>query len=427
MQTKKYIVQFNEANFDLIKKYCSKYYLPNLNKILDLNSTNTSSESEYHLLEPWIQWYSFYTNLPFSEHKTFNLGDCLKNSHKNFLEDYAVKGNKVGVFGAMNLRNSAHFKLYLPDPWTETHTNGGFGFDLVSFALNQIVNENAKLKLSFKSLAGLILLIGLPTDFLHLKMIFSSLISFIKKDRAKLAALFDYFIATYALRKSKKNNLDMTIFFMNGLAHIQHHYFLNSEFVDGTNPKWYCDNKDYFFEALKIYDLVFKKVFKTIDNNNGDLWTITGLTQESYANPFCYWRFVNHKNLLKNFLNTQFDVYPRMTRDFEIHVNKKEDIELVRDFLENAIIKELDGETTLAFINVDQTSEKSIFASFAYSGQNKDVNLFFNNIEHNLEDEIIFVALKNAGHDQRGWAFTNKKVELREKNIPIWKLSNHII
>jgi hypothetical protein len=116
-----------------------------------------------------------------------------------------------------------------------------------------------------------------------------------------------------------------------------------------------------------------------------------------------------------------------MTRDFEIHVNKKEDIELVRDFLENAIIKELDGETTLAFINVDQTSEKSIFASFAYSGQNKDVNLFFNNIEHNLEDEIIFVALKNAGHDQRGWAFTNKKVELREKNIPIWKLSNHII
>ena len=88
MQTKKYIVQFNEANFDLIKKYCSKYHLPSLNKILDLNSTNTSSESEYHLLEPWIQWYSFYTNLPFAEHKTFNLGDCLKNSHKNFLEDY---------------------------------------------------------------------------------------------------------------------------------------------------------------------------------------------------------------------------------------------------------------------------------------------------------------------------------------------------
>lgn len=426
MQKKKYIAQFNEANFDLIRKYCSKYNLPNLSRVLELNSINTSSESEYHLLEPWIQWYSFYTNMPYAEHKTFNLGDCLKKSHKNFLEDYALNGKKVGVFGAMNLKNSDHFKLYIPDPWTENHSKGGFTYSLVSFALNQIVNENAKLKLSLKSLTGIVLLIGLPTSFLHFRMIYDSLVSFIKKDRAKLAALFDYFIASFSIRKSKKNKLDMTIFFMNGLAHIQHHYFLNSEFIDGKNPKWYCDDRDYFFEALKIYDLVFKKIFEIIDTNNGDLWTITGLTQESYSDPFCYWRFNNHKNFLQNFLNMQFDVYPRMTRDFEIHVNEKENIKLVKNFLENSIIRESNGVTSEAFTNIDQTSEKSIFASFAYSGQNKDVNLLFDNKEQTLEDEIIFVALKNAGHNQRGWAFTNKKLALENKNIPIWKLSNLI-
>ena len=206
MQKKKFIVQFNEANFDLIKKYSIKYELPNLRKLIESNFIETSSESEYHLLEPWIQWYSFYTKLPFAKHNTFNLGDCLKNSHDNFLEDYALEGNSVGVFGAMNLKNSKNFKVYIPDPWTENSAIGGLSYELVSHALNEVVNENAKLKLSFKSILGLILLIGIPTSFSHIKMIFLSVISFIKKDRAKLAALFDYFLAIYSLRKSKKIN-----------------------------------------------------------------------------------------------------------------------------------------------------------------------------------------------------------------------------
>ena len=426
MENKKFIVQFNEANFELIKKYTIKYSLPSLKKLIESNSIETSSESEYHLLEPWIQWYSFYTNLPFAEHKTFNLGDCLKKSHNNFLENYALEGNNVGAFGAMNLKDSNHFKVYVPDPWTENSAKGGFDYELISLALRQVVNENAKLKLSFKSIFGLLILIGIPNNFNHIKMIVLSVCAFIKKDRAKLAALFDYFLAIFAIRKSKKNKLDLTIFFMNGLAHIQHHYFLNSEFVDGSNPDWYTNKTDYFFEAIKIYDLIFERIFKIIGNQD-ELWTITGLSQESYANPFCYWRFNNHQLLLKKFINTEFTISPRMTRDFEIKYNNVEDKTLILEFLSTSYITSENKKVCNAFINIDETSSKSIFASFGYSGVEKEVSLCFKDIFIPLKDEIIFIALKNAGHNHKGWAFTNSEIRTINKQVPIWKLSDLII
>ena len=83
MDKKKLIVQFNEANFDLIEKYCVKYNFLSLKKILSLVKLKTSSEEKYKHLEPWIQWYSFYTGLSYEEHQTFNLGDCLKKANKN--------------------------------------------------------------------------------------------------------------------------------------------------------------------------------------------------------------------------------------------------------------------------------------------------------------------------------------------------------
>ena len=44
--------------------------------------------------------------------------------------------------------------------------------------------------------------------------------------------------------------------FLNGLAHVQHHYLLNSEFVNSqNNPDWYLPEKyDAVLESLKIYD-----------------------------------------------------------------------------------------------------------------------------------------------------------------------------
>ena len=57
------------------------------------------------------------------------------------------------------------------------------------------------------------------------------------------------------LFKEKSKFLDT---FLNAGAHIQHHYFFNSPYVNSPalkNPSWYIEkDEDPFLEMLKIYD-----------------------------------------------------------------------------------------------------------------------------------------------------------------------------
>ena len=422
---KKILIQFNEANFDVIKKYCSSNKLPSLQKLLsNFKSIETSSEKEYKNLEPWIQWYSFYSNLNFEEHGVFNLGDCLKNNHDNFLINEASKGNKVGVFSAMNCRPSDKFHTYLPDPWTEAEAKAGFFDKAVFNVVKKLVNENAKLEISFKDLLGIIILIGIPNTFDDISIIFNAIKSFFKKDRATLASIFDYFFGKYSLKRTRKSELDLSIFFLNGLAHVQHHYMLNSSHVEGTNPLWYSNNNDSLLESLKIYDKLFKYIDKKFSKSH-ELWVITGLSQEAYPDPFIYWRFKNHKELLNKFIDFDFTVYPRMTRDFEVHFDQPDKLETMLKFLNNAQILSGDKNIGKAFINIDITSKKSIFASFAYSGSTTNIELLYENKKIPLENEINFIALKNGGHIEKGWALTNKNIEF-DNEVPIWNLSHYI-
>ena len=129
----KILIQFNEANFDLIESYVKKYNLPHLKHIIKVNNViNTSSENKYEYLEPWIQWYSFYVNLRYEKHNTFHLGDCLKNDHKAFSESLADKGMSIGIFGSMNLRPHKNYNIYIPDAWTESKSDSTLSSKIIT-------------------------------------------------------------------------------------------------------------------------------------------------------------------------------------------------------------------------------------------------------------------------------------------------------
>ena len=171
---RKIILQFNEANFDLIKLYTEKYNLPALKKILSFPiSSETTSELEYKNLEPWIQWYSFYTGLSYKKHKVFHLGDCLKHNHKTIF-DKKFKNRSIGIFGSMNLSPSDKFKIYIPDPWTESQSDSSFSSKMVSDAIKKVVNSNVKLKISIYQIVGLMYLIGIPKSYNDIKNFITS-------------------------------------------------------------------------------------------------------------------------------------------------------------------------------------------------------------------------------------------------------------
>ena len=72
------LLGLNELNFEYIASYCKKGYLPTFNRLInDYGYTQTTSESEYKLLEPWIQWVTVHTGQTYNEHKVFRLGDIV--------------------------------------------------------------------------------------------------------------------------------------------------------------------------------------------------------------------------------------------------------------------------------------------------------------------------------------------------------------
>tara|TARA_B100002019_G_scaffold291360_1_gene311336 strand:+ start:324 stop:1619 length:1296 start_codon:yes stop_codon:yes gene_type:complete len=425
---KKIVVQFNEANFKLISKYLDKYDLPNLREIVtNFSLVNTSSEKEYKNLEPWIQWYSFYVNKDFNSHKTFHLGDCLKMNHQAFTEELVKSGVQVGFFGSMNLKPNPKYKIFIPDAWTEAESDNSLSSKVVWKSMRKIIDKNARLKLGLSDIFGLLLMIGIPRNFFDILSCFQSLKSFLTRSRSELASLFDYFFLNYSLRRIKKNNIEFSMVFLNGLAHVQHHYLLNSEFVEGQNPSWYSKNNDDFLNSLKIYDKAFKKILSM--RKNYEIWFITGLTQEACKNPIIYWRIRDVKDLMRNYLNFKITVHKRMTRDFEVEVKNKNNINKVIHFLENAkIVNGYDSKenSIKAFGFINKVSDNSVFASFVYSGSEKDIMLKYNNETLKMKKNIDFVAVKNGIHNQEGWAFSSSKTDYQKSDIPIWNLSKLI-
>ncbi len=424
----KLIIQFNEANFDLIKQYSLKYELKGFRNIIDnIKNIETTSEKEYSDLEPWIQWYSFYSGKKLSEHQTYHLGDCLNKEHSLFPEKCSKEGMKVGIFGAMNLPPYKDYKIYIPDAWTNADSDSSISSKLISTTIRKIINSNANLSISFKQLIGLFILIGIPKSLTDLNMIFNSLKSYIYKSRENLASIFDYFFLKHSLSRVRNKKLDLSLIFLNGLAHVQHHYFLNSEFIDGINPEWYVKKgKDPLLASLEIYNEMFLDLYRRYENKY-DIWLITGLSQAPFKNPQIYWRFKKHISILKEFFNFEFQVNPRMTRDFEIKTNNEQNLLLIEKFLLGALIKNSENKTVKAFDFIDKTSSTSIFASFVYDFDDKDVMLIYNGVKVELKTQLDFVAIKNGGHNQKGYVFSNSIKYPDNKDVPIWNLSKIIL
>ena len=72
MHNKTILLGLNELNFDYIKFYTNQGLLPNFKKIFEIQPPiETTSENEYKLLEPWVQWVTVHSGKPFKNIKYF--------------------------------------------------------------------------------------------------------------------------------------------------------------------------------------------------------------------------------------------------------------------------------------------------------------------------------------------------------------------
>lgn len=402
-------IEFNEVNFDLIKQYLERYSdkrWKNIRYLVALECVETSSEVEYENLEPWIQWASVHTGKSAAEHNVFRLGDINECPHAQVFELLESVDVSIGCISAMNAENRLQNPAYfIPDPWTSSNTDGSFFSRKIYEALTQAVNDNSSGRVTKKSIFYLSLALATKTKFSNWPIYFRTIFRAFNGKKWNKALFLDLFISDLHLSYFKKYQPRFTTVFFNALAHIQHHYYFNSQFYDGAmrNPGWYIRSElDPFLDALDVYDVIIGNHFECFDRD--EILTTTALRQIPFTKEMFYYRLSNHFEFLGEIGINDFEVHPRMTRDFLIEFRTEGDCLAALKTLRSVTI-----DSTPVFGLIDNRG-KSLFVTLTYSKMLDNATAVHvgGNWLFNAEDRFVFVAVKNGMHDGKGYCFSNQ-------------------
>src|SRR5579884_1252155 len=117
-----FLIEFNELSPVLLDEFMREGAIPNFRRFWEDSVVFVSDAGETGgALQPWVQWPSVHSSLPYAEHGVYRLGDGATVSKDQLAAVLSNAGFRVGAFGSMNTnygRADAHLNGYfLPDPW----------------------------------------------------------------------------------------------------------------------------------------------------------------------------------------------------------------------------------------------------------------------------------------------------------------------
>jgi hypothetical protein len=405
MPQKVILLGLNEINFEFVNYYCNQGLLPNFKKYIDRGWSLTTSESEYRLFEPWIQWVTVYTGKSYADHQVFRLGDITdRKDLSQIFEELEAENLTVAAVSPFNADNRLKKSpFFVPDPWTNTHTSGSELLQELSGAIKQAVNDNAQSKMS---LASVISILRGFLRYVPLRRYSSyvALLAAIRKPGVK-AMVLDNLLADAFVAQWKKFKPDFSNLFLNAGAHIQHHYLFNSAAYKGsiTNPEWYCPaGYDPVRKVLEQYD----SILAALDEFGATVFLATALHQRPHEKVTYYWRLKNHAEFAKKIGLTRYtQILPRMSRDFLIAFETSAEADAATQLLQSFSMK---GDNQQIF-EVDNRGN-SLFVELVYPENLTDESTITNgtiDIEH-FKQDVAFVAIKNGEHDGNGYLLCNQ-------------------
>ncbi|WP_448585424.1 hypothetical protein [Thermaurantiacus sp.] len=419
------LLELNEVNFGLVEKYVAAGGLPNFGRLFRENGfTETTSETEPEHLEPWIQWVTAHTGLRFAEHGVFRLGDIVGRAPVQIWERLEDLGYRVGAISPMNaeLRMKAP-AFFLPDPWTATAAAAPAADVQLHRAIVEAVNGNAEGRMGWQSALAIIRsslnLLG-PSNLSD----FMATVFYSRSRRWYRALFLDLLLAELFCSRVKSTQVQFASLFLNGAAHLQHHYLFSSPQVDRkqSNPDWYLPRgEDPVGEVYSLYDRLLGRIRKRFPTYR--IMVATGLTQDPYPEPIYYWRLRDHASFLADLGVPFASVEPRMSRDFLVCCSSAEQACLAEARLRAAMTT--DG---MPLFSVDNRGS-SLFVELVYSQPiPKGLAVCAGNQRiPDLASCVAFVAIKNGGHNGTGFfADTGTRLSLNDR-FPLTSLVDRIL
>jgi len=141
------LLEFNEICPPLLKRWMEHGKLPNFSALHYSSQvfTTMADVSEPDYLEPWIQWYSIHTGLPYDDHRVFYLTDGPKAEHSDIWRCLAGLGKSVMNCGSMNARALAGTGVfYLPDPWCNNEPAWPTEIEVFKTVMAKLVQESTR-------------------------------------------------------------------------------------------------------------------------------------------------------------------------------------------------------------------------------------------------------------------------------------------
>ena len=398
------VLELNEFNRDLLFESAKIFGLKNILKVLEMKETKTTTDDTYDsdFLEPWVQWVSVHTGIPASVHRIKHLGEV--PSTPQIWEELSKKGITSGVWCAMNAgrKSAENVKFFLPDPWTFSEPGYPDNVNRLLalpryFAKNYL--ELSKRKVIAKSLAAGQVMFS-PKMLLKIFREAPTVLYNGFKFRGKtfvVAVFAEYILTCLFVEYRKKYDPDFSLIFINGIAHLQHHYWGGQDYKKNKELKLGLEYIDRLMGVL-LADL----------KENEEFLCLNGLSQKNTNDeePWILYRQLNPVQFLEKVGIKNNRVEPLMTHDAHIFFDSEDDCKTGQIILEGArvngkklfLVETHKDDNTKLFYRVDFTHELP-----------KTAILKINGISLKFFDLFQAVVKRTGKHIQTGTLFSTMK------------------
>lgn len=419
-------LELNEVNFEFVEHYARRGLLPAFARLLESHGyARTSSETVYEHIEPWIQWFTVHTGTPYEKHQVFRLGDGPQAGLPQIWEELSRRGLKVGAFSPMNAGNAlSNAAFFVPDPWTKTPVAAPALMRAAYDAICQAVGDNAEGKITAGSALQLALGLLRYSRWRNWPAYAADGLRGVGRHWPR-ALFLDRFLADCFFHLWNRTRPDFATLFLNGAAHIQHHYLFNSAAYRGPhrNPAWYLPaGIDPVLEVYRLYDRILAQCLALDPRLR--VMMATGLHQDPVDEPVFYWRLRDHAVFLRA-IGCEFEsVEPRMSRDFLVVCKDAASGKKAQALLLSG--RAPDGEPLFEVDNRGDT----LFVTLSYPHEVKPgFQAKFPNVAlRDFSRETVFVAIKNGRHNGIGYFLdTGARSAPDAEPIPLTELWHRMV
>lgn len=241
----------------------------------------------------------------------------------------------------------------------------------------------------------------------------------------RLPRMFDLFLAEIFKQLVASTNFGFYTLCLNSVAHYQHHYWRNFDRT-GFDPKIKYNDCHEFDDPItygyQLYDQILGELLNLENRSDTLIIIASGLSQlpfleQEYAGGMNYYRLRDHKKFIQAIGLSNINVYPLMSRDWEIGSENLHQLENAKKVLTGLTVA---GES---LFKIEQELPNLLFIETAVTKKIAENEYIIDNNGKSIAkfgNVFMNIGIKSGHHTGIGYLWISEKNLTGETNAPQW-------